>query len=108
FPCGRRSKARELALALNAGEKCKVLTKNASHYRNNCPRIAAAKSMPQLPFIAGRGLARGLTGRSDDRLAQADAAVVAGDTGVGQHGEAPPLKAGDRASEQQQVLEDAA
>src|ERR1700739_2595304 len=38
-----------------------------------------------------------VTGGGHDRLAQADAAVVAGDSGVRQHGEAVRLKAGDRA-----------
>jgi len=51
----------------------------------------------------------GLRPRSrHDRLAQADAAVVAGDAGVGQHGEPAVFQASGRAPQEQEVLEDSA
>ncbi len=64
--------------------------------------------MPWLPVSALPGFSGAVAGGRHDRLAEADAAVVARDAGVRQHREAARLQAGDRSPQEQQVLEDPA
>src|SRR5579859_3977014 len=79
-----------------------------AHSRPNSHAVNHKHSIALRGLTSGSSDLAAVAGSGYHRMAEADAAVVARDPGVREHGEAAGLQSGDGLAEEQEVLEDPA